>query len=81
MNVEHTAENEAPVCGAWNDAHDCHLPADHPGDHICAGCRDRWNRGPWDDDDPDEWSHERPDPEDRCVIPSGETRPSGGDQS
>lgn len=36
-----------------------------PGDHVCAGCSDRWNRGPWDDDGPD-WDHTRPGPADRC---------------
>lgn len=42
-------------CGAGNGPHVCHLPAGHPGDHVCAGCHDRWNRGPWDDEsDPED---------------------------
>lgn len=55
-------------CDAYNDAHDCGLPADHAGDHECAGCHDVWNRGPWDDD-ADEWRWQRPD--DRCIDAAG----------
>jgi hypothetical protein len=44
-------------CDAVNGPHICHLPTGHPGDHVCAGCHDLWNRGPWDDDpdDIDPW--------------------------
>ena len=38
-------------CGASNGPHDCLEPAGHVDDHVCAGCHDRWNRGPWDHDD------------------------------
>ena len=41
-------------CGANNGPHDCLEPADHTDDHVCAGCHDVWNRGPWDDDPDDE---------------------------
>jgi hypothetical protein len=37
-------------CDAVNGPHACHLPTGHPGDHVCTGCHDRWNRGPWDDE-------------------------------
>lgn len=37
-------------CGAVNGPHTCHEPAEHLGDHVCAGCRDLWNGGPCDDD-------------------------------
>lgn len=47
------------TCGAWNYSHDCRLPEEHPGDHLCAGCSDVWNRGPWDDD-AGEWEDDRP---------------------
>jgi len=46
------------TCGAWNYSHDCRLPEEHPGDHLCA-CGDVWNRGPWDDD-AEEWEDDRP---------------------
>jgi hypothetical protein len=52
-------------CRGWNGAHDCGRENDHPGDHVCAGCHDQWNRGEWDDD-ADEWEHERPPVEHRC---------------
>lgn len=40
-------------CGASNGPHDCLEPAEHVGNHMCAGCHDLWNRGPWDDDPDD----------------------------
>lgn len=44
-------------CGASNGPHHCLEPAEHTGDHVCAGCADVWNRGPWDEDpdDLDPW--------------------------
>lgn len=47
----------ASHCGMSNGPHDCLEPADHTGDHVCAGCGDRWNPGPWDEDpdDLDPW--------------------------
>jgi hypothetical protein len=69
-----TANDSAPLCGAWNDSHDCHQPADHPSDHTCAGCGDLWNRGPWDDD-ADDWAHQRSD--DRCTDPAPTSHPTG----
>ncbi|MFJ3403452.1 hypothetical protein [Promicromonospora sp. NPDC090134] len=45
-----TDPTAASRCGATNGPHTCHQPPEHAGDHVCAGCRDLWNRGPWDDD-------------------------------
>lgn len=53
-----TGAGPVNTCGAWNYSHDCRLPEEHPGDHLCA-CSDVWNRGPWDDD-AEEWEDDRP---------------------
>lgn len=58
----------ADVCKGWNWMHTCELPADHVGDHECAGCGDVWNRGEWDDDD-EQWDR----PEERCDDDSPDT--------
>ena len=53
------------VCPVWNDSHDCGRPAGHTGDHVCAGCGDRWNQAPWDVEDSEEFAWQRDD--ERCV--------------
>ena len=60
-------------CPGWNDGHDCGREDGHPGDHVCVGCGDQWNRGPWDDE-ADEWEHDRPDANDRCASIAGPGR-------
>lgn len=55
----------AATCVVWNDSHDCGLPNGHTGDHVCAGCGDRWNRAPWDEEDSEEFAWQRDDV--RCV--------------
>lgn len=60
-------------CPGWNERHDCGREDDHAGDHVCAGCGDQWNRGPWDeidDDDRDYFESQRP--VERCVDPVDE---------
>lgn len=57
-------------CPSWNDQHDCGRELDHPGDHVCVGCHDQWNRDETIDaeDAAGEWDHERPAPEHRCSA-------------
>lgn len=62
------------TCSGWLDEHDCGLPEGHAGDHVCKGCADLWNQGPWDyDDDLDHWTARRS--AERCTDYDGVDSP------
>ena len=36
-------------CLSWNGRCDCGREADHPGNHVCAGCHGQWSHSELDD--------------------------------